>query len=333
MAEISRFWDGTTLGDAIVAPYDASVEFANVLKSLSGAGSFDLTGASGVFTHEPLVDSELLTDSGGVSPAIVLEGRALVDGTWYENDAAVYIVIPTPGVATRIDRIVLRKDFALQTVRLTRIAGAEGGTAPAVTQVAGVTWDMYLSSVSITTGGVITIADEREFLNEGAIPMAFATGTAVDIGTGGAPSKLPLNLAVASYMITHDTVNSRFTALYPGMYLCGYSIPGGIGYVNPAGLFARGNISFAVRKNGAAYYYGGINSIPVHSYGGVVPSNNDYNLSQGVSATALVNLASGDYVEIWKDTTQLYMPAGAPSIVSVPTNAWIIRVSRMKVPR
>lgn len=160
MTEISRFWNGVATGDAVEAPYDAPTEFAEVLSSLGGGALNPNLG--GVFRAE----LNMLAVSGTVSPVSIATGRAVVDGTWYENDAATTIAIPTPSVSTRIDRIVLRKSWAAQTVRLTRIAGTEGAAAPAMTQTPGVTWDFPLAQASITTGGVITITDDRRFRGE-----------------------------------------------------------------------------------------------------------------------------------------------------------------------
>lgn len=116
----------------------------------------------GVFRGE----LNMLAVTGTVSPVSIATGRALIDGTWYENDAAVTVAIPTPSVSTRIDRIVLRKSWAAQTVRITRIAGTEGAAAPAMTQTPGVTWDFPLAQAAITTGGVITVTDDRRFRGE-----------------------------------------------------------------------------------------------------------------------------------------------------------------------
>jgi len=159
MTERSRFWDGTATGDATIAPYDAGTEFAQVLMSISQANGIP-TDRSYVFTDE----LNELVPTGAASPVSIGTGRALVYGNWYENDSAVSVVIPTPAASTRIDRIVARKGWAAQTVRITRIAGTEGGGAPAITQTAGTTWDMPICQASITTGGVITITDERDFL-------------------------------------------------------------------------------------------------------------------------------------------------------------------------
>ncbi len=159
MAETSRFWDGTAIGDAAAAPYDGPTETAAVLRSLAGAGAIPVN-QGGVFTGE----LNELAVSGGGSPVTVASGRALAYGSWYESSAGVTVAIPTPASATRIDRIVLRKDWTLQTVRITRIAGVEGGSAPALVQTLGVTWDTPLAQASITTIGVITLTDERDFL-------------------------------------------------------------------------------------------------------------------------------------------------------------------------
>lgn len=173
MTERSRVWDGTTIGDATDAPYDAATEFSAILMSVAGAAGI-ATYLSGVFRGE----LNQLAPSGSATPVSIATGRSLTWGTWYENDAVTQIAIPTPSVATRIDRIVLRKSWASQTVRLTRIAGTEGAGAPALTNSAGTTWDQPIAQVSITTGGVITITDERSFI--GSSPLsgisAFATG-------------------------------------------------------------------------------------------------------------------------------------------------------------
>lgn len=99
--------------------------------------------------------------SGVASPVSVATGAAVVKGKRYKNTAAVDVAVPTPSGDTRIDRIVLEADFTGQTVRIARVAGAEGGAAPAVTQTDGTTWQVSLAQVSITTGGVITVTDER----------------------------------------------------------------------------------------------------------------------------------------------------------------------------
>lgn len=118
--------------------------------------------------------SEFLT-TGVTSPVTVQAGSAIVDGAFYDSTASVAVTVPTPAVSTRIDRIVLQKSWAAGTVRIARIAGAEGGGAPALTQSAGVTWEIPLFQIAITTGGAISYnADERVFAqipSETTIPV------------------------------------------------------------------------------------------------------------------------------------------------------------------
>lgn len=166
MTERSRFWDGAATGDASEAPYDASTEFAQVLMALSGANEF--TDKGGVWGASL---NGLALSNPSANTLRVATGQAQVYGTWYENDANVDTNIPTPSGSTRVDRIVLRKSWASQTVRVTRIAGTEGSGAPAITQSLGVTWDLPLGQVSITTAGVMSVTDQRVFLGTLGAPV------------------------------------------------------------------------------------------------------------------------------------------------------------------
>lgn len=153
MTEISRPWGGVATGDA--GPYSDD-NWQRVWATIAGAGLADY----GVLKDQ----LNQLAVSGVATPLSVASGRALNDGAWYHNSAAVSVAIPTPSSATRIDLIVLQKDWALQTVRIARIAGVEGGGVPALTQTAGVLWEIPLAQASITTGGVVTLTDTRKFL-------------------------------------------------------------------------------------------------------------------------------------------------------------------------
>lgn len=200
MTETSRFWGGTATGDAASAPYDAELEFSEVLRSIAAAHGVT-TDKSGVFRDE---ENELAVTAGS-GQVSVNTGRALVDGTWYKNDASVNVAVATPGGATRIDRVVLRKDFTAKTVRITRIDGAEGGGAPALVQSAGVTWDAPLAQVSITTGGVITVTDQRDFIpwhgdqsGEGGIKHSWSQITGAPSGGSGGGGDLIFGQAGAA---------------------------------------------------------------------------------------------------------------------------------------
>jgi hypothetical protein len=167
VTELSAPWDGTSTGDASAAPYDAGTEWALLDDALNGA--YALAGRGGVVR-------DALNELGctvGAAKVTIATGVAFAYGTKYINDAPLDIAITTPAVGgTRIDRIVLRKDWMAQTVRLTKIVGTAGAGVPALgagtpayTQTAGTTWDVPLFQVSTTTGGAITVsADERVYL-------------------------------------------------------------------------------------------------------------------------------------------------------------------------
>lgn len=215
MVERSRFWTGTSVGDAIEAPYDAPVEFARVMGTLGGSDSF--TGLSCVF---PDVLSEL-APSAAAPLVSIAPGRALVHGTWYETDAAVAVSFPTPSGTVRVDRLVLRKDFVGQTVRVTRIAGTEGAGPPPMVRTVGTFWDMSICQVNVTTAGVITITDERTILQPWIPPGVNAlavSGQSIVLNTA-----TPVNFDSDIYktdaaMHNLGTNNSRLVCTRAGLY-------------------------------------------------------------------------------------------------------------------
>lgn len=201
MTETSLPWGGTVTGDATLAPYSDD-EWSDMWRKLFTADRI-IHGVLRTYANE-------LAVSGATSPVAVATGFALVDGKVYENDAQVDVAVPTPGGATRIDRIVLRKDFAAQTIRITRIAGAEGGGAPAITQNDGVTWDVQLARVSITTAGTITVTDERDWvvsMNRSAVryvtvePFLFRDDEACSTGDG--KGFIPIPEDMDGYRLVH----------------------------------------------------------------------------------------------------------------------------------
>lgn len=159
MAERSQFWSTGTTGDGATTITEAqAIEwFRDIMIPFASAGPNTAQGVLAGVLNE-------LAPSGTSSPIAIAAGAAVVEGYYYKNDASVNVAIPTPAGSTRIDRIVLRAQHGTtRTVRITRIAGTEGAGAPAITQTAGTTWDIPLAQVSITTGGVITLTDQRTF--------------------------------------------------------------------------------------------------------------------------------------------------------------------------
>ena len=158
MVETSMPWNGTTIGDATTAPYDAPDEFAQLVRAWTRSN--EMPNRGGIFQS---IGTELVPAVvGAVSPVNVGTGEALCHGTFYSNSAVVAVPIPN-SVASRYDLIVIRKDWALQTVRITRIAGVEGGIAPAIVQIAGTTWDIPICTVRIQVAALTITADDRQY--------------------------------------------------------------------------------------------------------------------------------------------------------------------------
>jgi len=173
MTETSRPWAGEVLGDA--GPYTDD-NWSDVWELFLGALADADTGILSNVTNELF-----MTAVAGFSPVIVSPGVALVNGTFYMNDGNVTVALPNPAGATRIDRIVARKSWAAQTVRITRIAGVEGaGVPPALVQVDGTTWDIPLFQASIAfPGNAVTLTDERERLKTWLPSMTTASRDAM----------------------------------------------------------------------------------------------------------------------------------------------------------
>ncbi len=170
MAELSRPWSGIVLGDS--GPYSDD-QWSDTWASKSAP----TIATEGIFRGQL---NELDT-AGAVSPVVINTGRAMVDGVWYENNVAVNVAVPNPAANPRVDRIVLRKSWAAQTVRITRIAGAEAAAPvpPALVQNDTVTWDTPLWQVYITVPGAIEPwADERDWIGQYE-PAGYLTGTRV----------------------------------------------------------------------------------------------------------------------------------------------------------
>ena len=163
MAEISQPWDGTAVGDATRAPYSAD-EWDDMFEALfnSGATPHENFGVCAGYLNE-------LEVTGAVTPVTVDTGAALVHGKWYLNDSALTIAVPVPAGATRYDYVALRSIWppaaGAQTIRAVLIQGVEGaGVPPPLTQNDGVQWEIPLAILSTTIGGVITVVDDRHWL-------------------------------------------------------------------------------------------------------------------------------------------------------------------------
>lgn len=104
-----------------------------------------------------------LAVSGVATPLSVASGAGVCYGRYW-NSSAVNLTVTTPTVGTTGGRVVLRATWATNTIRLAVKMSADGNaTIPALTQTAGTTWEISLATFLITTGGVITVTDDRTF--------------------------------------------------------------------------------------------------------------------------------------------------------------------------
>jgi len=182
MTQKSFHWNGASIGDADALTVSASDGIGYRLSNEDYESPFVDIGLRMLFNGDEnrgVLKGWLneLAVTGAASPVSVNTGGAIIYGMPYRNTAAVNVVVPAPTTDTRQDRIVLRRDWSAQTVRITRIAGVEGGGVPAMTQSPAPTgtgvYDIPLANLSVTTIGGITVTDTREF-------CLFGT----DIGTG-----------------------------------------------------------------------------------------------------------------------------------------------------
>lgn len=177
--------------------------------------------------------------SGNSSPLDVDPGAAICYGL-YINDAAATVAVSTPAVGVTGGRVVLQTNWAgvgggsLEArTRLAVLMNTDGNAAiPALTQSAGTTWEISLATFQITTGGVITVTDDRtfriatamssknEFLDVFSEFVARRGGSATDWNTGGTTIYTPNNDVVRVSLVTTITVTGgvgNFSASLAGV--------------------------------------------------------------------------------------------------------------------
>jgi len=161
MAQDSILWTTNGTGDGAAGGYTQAEAIRWQRTSwISSAG----TATEGVKKNY-LNELQVTASGGSASPVTIDTGAAFVYGFDYVNTAAGTLNIPTPAANTRIDRVVLQADWGSQVVRFRRVAGTEGAGTPALTHTAGTTWEIPLAAVSVTTGGNVTVTDEREYVH------------------------------------------------------------------------------------------------------------------------------------------------------------------------
>lgn len=147
MAEVGRFFDGVSYTEADQAEVQKRFRRNGVVLEAGNALAVSAGGA-------------------GVMTVIVQTGEAFVEGFHYKNDATKTLAIGNNlSGSTRIDRVVLHLDRSGNSVVAQILVGTPGAGAPALTQVAGGTWDLSLAQVTVASGatGILdaNVADEH----------------------------------------------------------------------------------------------------------------------------------------------------------------------------
>lgn len=158
MTETSRPWAGITPGDS--GPYtdqdwaEIWSTFLQTDKTTQGilyipsSGNLEVSNPSSIFMR-------------------VATGYAIVDGSFYLNASNLDLISSGfPVTNPRIDVIVLEKDFINQVVRAKIVEGTEAGSpsAPAMTQTAGILWQIPLAQYQISVLGVISNLRDRRYV-------------------------------------------------------------------------------------------------------------------------------------------------------------------------
>jgi hypothetical protein len=158
MAQKSFPWTDNGTGDGTAGGYTA-LEWGEIWRKAFLGGS---EASQGVCKG---TDNELAV-TGTASPVAVNTGAAFVYGKFYQNTASVNLTVSTPLVNTTGGHVILRLDWAAQTVRLVAVSNTDGvATIPSLTQSLSTQWEIRLASYTITTGGVITLTDARGYVH------------------------------------------------------------------------------------------------------------------------------------------------------------------------
>lgn len=201
MAQSSFFWTTSGAGSGDQQASYSQVDLASMFRGL----------AEGVVSNHPVLN-ELACSDGGAEVVDVASGMAIVDGVGFISTAVENVAVPAAVGAgnTRIDRIVIRVDWASFEATITRIAGTDAGSpsAPAITQTSGTTYDLKLCQVLVNVSGDITVTDERVWaqpeVDDSTIEIDQATG-ALQVPDDGIDSD---QIAAGAIDLAHMSANS-----------------------------------------------------------------------------------------------------------------------------
>jgi len=92
----------------------------------------------------------------------VSAGGALVNGTFVKSDSTTSLSITQGSAGTRIDLIVIERDYLNRTSTIKVVEGVSGGGVPSLTQNDGGVWQFQLAKLTIPAGTLSLTADMIE---------------------------------------------------------------------------------------------------------------------------------------------------------------------------
>lgn len=236
MSETSRPWQSTTPGDA--GPYSASQW--QILQQYFGGFGANRANVGVLLGTGTQPNAALKVQAQGTPSASVdvLAGAALVQGILYINTATNALTIAANSSGNpRIDTIILRADYALQTVRLAVLQGtpAASPSAPSLTQSANIMWEIPLADIAVANGFTsITNAN----ITPRAEPANAANGIYLDNVLNNSGGELNTGDAVI-WDLTADravTTTTTLNHIYPAGAWVGRTANGGYGRVLVHGI-------------------------------------------------------------------------------------------------
>lgn len=213
MTEYGLPFDGLLVGDATKAPYSAA-EWARAWQLMHSVGAsfpdYGVFKGTGNGTNRPL---EALATAPVSSNVAVQIGAALVNGRFYETTAIVTLAVAANASGNaRIDTVILRLDFSLQTVRLIVKQGTPAASpVPPTMQQDAVYWEIPIADIAAANGFVTlaqsTITYRARFADAGALgwmpfayPLHYITGatyssSSITLVASGGQIALPFHIA------------------------------------------------------------------------------------------------------------------------------------------
>lgn len=249
MSENSRPWNGTTVGDA--GPYSDG-NWQEVWRNIVGWGGERAN--VGVFLSsgtQPDDGLRVQEQSPAAAAIDVLRGAALVRGVFYYNDATeAFTIAANSSGNPRIDTLMLRLDYALQTVRLALKQGTPAATPvpPALTQSAGIMWEIPVADIaaadSFTSITQANITQRQEWVN--APPGVYLDSVVNNSGATLEDGDVVVwDISADRAVTTTTTANNRLLAgVWRGRTANGESgrvQTDGIGLVRVSAAVARGD--------------------------------------------------------------------------------------------